>query len=214
MSLLPCLTLSDIISAPPSSQRGATDIFLGAFGKTPVVNDLTRDLPYISSDQEGNAQIALEDIDNPVGRLDVRWSVGKGCHSRRSVAGHVASARLRPDRGLALRQLLLDTEGGTVTDYKQFEKSERETLLGTDSADHWPAYGTLPLVTFFENPKDKYHRLEWVVFTEDKNDGIGYLFDAETDASTSGLGRRMVVWLGAMADKLAQEVRENYRHHG
>ncbi|KAJ9156782.1 hypothetical protein NKR19_g4209 [Coniochaeta hoffmannii] len=184
LTRLPCLSPSDIKSAPPPGWPELTDSFLGALGKTPVVNDLIRHLPYISSDGESNVQIAPETSvirwDGP----DVRWSVEKGAvqgtlspFGAGDVPAHVC---VLTEAGRYGSWLMLDTEAGTITDYIQFEKPERQTP-GVDSPDHWRAYRTLPLAEFFEEWKDKYRRLEWVVVPEDEDDGVRYRFDAETD---------------------------------
>jgi hypothetical protein len=155
LTRLPRLSPSDIKSAPPSGWPELADSFLGALGKTPVVNELIRHLPYISTDGQGNAQIAPETSvirwDGP----DVRWSVKKGAvpgtlspFGAGDVPAHVC---VLTEAGRYGSWLLLDTEAkaGTVTDYIQLEKPERETP-GVDSPDHWRAYRTLPLADFLE----------------------------------------------------------------
>ena len=58
--------------------------------------------------------------------------------------------------------LLLDTREGTITDFIQQERPERDEP-GQDSPDHWRAYHTRPILEFLEEWKDKNRSLEWVV---------------------------------------------------
>jgi hypothetical protein len=184
LTRLPSLSASDIKSAPPSGWPELTGSFLSEMGKTEAVNDLIRHLPYITSDGGGNAQVAPETSVIRWNGADVRWSVEKGAVQGTlspigagDVPAHVC---VLTEAGRYGSWLLLDTEAGTVTDYIQFEKPKRDTP-GPDSPDHWRAYRTLPIADFFEEWKDKYRRLEWVVLPEDEDDSVRYRFDEETD---------------------------------
>lgn len=71
---------------------------------------------------------------------------------------------------------------GTITDYIQQERPERSEPP-QDHPDHWRAYKTLPIAEFFENWKEKYRTLEWVVMPEDVDDGVMIGHNKHTDVS-------------------------------
>lgn len=73
---------------------------------------------------------------------------------------------------------------GTITDFIQQERPERDEP-GEDSPDFWRAYHTLPVAEFFEEWKDKFRSLEWVVVPGDVDDGVMIRHDRQTDVSDS-----------------------------
>lgn len=80
--------------------------------------------------------------------------------------------------------LLLDTREGTITDFVQQERPEREEP-GPDSPDFWRAYHTRPVMEFLEEWKENYRSLEWVVVPDDVDDGVMIREDEETDVSSA-----------------------------
>ena len=78
--------------------------------------------------------------------------------------------------------LLLDTREGTITDFIQQERPERDEP-GPDSPDFWRAYHTRPVVEFLEEWKEKYRSLEWVVVPDDVDDAVMIRRDKRTDVS-------------------------------
>ena len=78
--------------------------------------------------------------------------------------------------------LLLDTQEGTITDFIQQERPERDEP-GRDSPDFWRAYHTRPVVEFLEEWKEKYRSLEWVVVPDDVDDAVMIRWDKKTDVS-------------------------------
>ena len=80
--------------------------------------------------------------------------------------------------------LLLDTREGTITDFMQQERPERDEP-GQDSLDFWRTYHTRPVVEFLEEWKEKYQSLEWVVVPDDVDDAVRIRRDEETDVSSA-----------------------------
>lgn len=78
--------------------------------------------------------------------------------------------------------LLLDTQEGTITDFIQQERPERD-MPGPDSPDFWRAYHTRPVMEFLEEWKEKYRSLEWVVVPDDVYDAVMIRRDEKTDVS-------------------------------
>lgn len=180
LTRLPGLNPSDIISAPESGFPELTDAFLSKLGKNSLVNDLIRHLPYIA----GNNKIAPETSAIQYNGPDTLWSLDRNIilgtltpYGAGTIPPHVA---VLTEAGRYGSWLLLDTVEGTVTDYIQFGRPERD-VPDSESPDHWRAYRTLPVEDFFEEWKDNYRRAEWVVVPEDDDDGVMYRFDAETE---------------------------------
>ena len=79
--------------------------------------------------------------------------------------------------------LLLDTHEGTITDFMQQERPERDQP-GEDSPDFWRAYHTRPIAEFLEEWKEKYRSLAWVVVPDDPFDAVIIRWDQETNVDT------------------------------
>lgn len=72
---------------------------------------------------------------------------------------------------------------GTVTDFIQQERPERPEP-DRESTDFWRAYRTLPVEAFFEEWKDNFRNLEWVMVPGNVDDGVLCRHDRMTDVSS------------------------------
>lgn len=177
-SNIPGLHPSDVKSPPPRDSAVWPD--LTPLNKTPAVIDLIHHLPSLSN----LPKIAPETYPINYSSPDVAWSLSRNIiegslipYGAGEIPAHVAVLTEGSRYG---SWLLLDTEKGTVTDYIQFEKPERGTP-GPGDPDHWRAYRTLPVGQFFEEWKEKFRGLQWVVVPDDDDDSVRYRFDGETD---------------------------------
>ncbi|KAI0176930.1 hypothetical protein BJ166DRAFT_10815 [Pestalotiopsis sp. NC0098] len=191
---LPRLSTEDILDPPETGWPDLTDAYLAGLGKTPIVCDLLRHLPYIRPNGLGNQQIGPWTTAINYNDSTARWTLARGL-----VDGNMApiGAGVVPPHVAVLTSgsrygswLLLDTETGTITDFIQQERPERPEP-GQDSPDAWRAYHTRPAEEFFEEWKEKYRILEWAPLIENADDGVMFCYDAHSE-----------------------EVRQIYRDHG
>ncbi|KAM7192193.1 hypothetical protein V8F33_008467 [Rhypophila sp. PSN 637] len=184
-SNIPGLSPEEVKYAPPNGWPELVNnaALLAPLNKTDPVIELIRHLPCLQPSCD-LTQIAPETSAINYTSSSVRWSLGN-----KSIQGSLepyGAGKIPPHVAVLTEGsrygswLLLDTEQGTVTDYIQFEKPERDTP-GPDDEGHWKAYHTLPVQEFFDEWKDKYRSLEWVILPDDVDDGVRYRFDGETD---------------------------------
>ncbi|KAM7220380.1 hypothetical protein V8F06_004159 [Rhypophila decipiens] len=183
---IPGLSPQDVKSAPSTGWPELSDNdLLSPLNKTSSVLSLLRHLPSLQPSCD-LTQIAPETSAINYASPSVRWSLE---HSPASIQGSLEpfGAGKVPAHVAVLTQgsrygswLLLDTEKGTVTDYIQFERPERDSP-GPDEEDHWRAYRTLPVQEFLDEWKERFRSLEWVILPDDGDDGVRYRFDGETD---------------------------------
>ncbi|KAM7199942.1 hypothetical protein V8F33_004116 [Rhypophila sp. PSN 637] len=195
---IPGLSPKDVKSAPSNGgwpELSADKDLLSPLNKTSNVLSLLRHLPILQPSC-ALTQIAPETSPINYASSSVKWSLK---HSPPSIQGSLEpyGAGRIPAHVAVLTQgsrygswLLLDTKKGTVTNYIQFERPERDSP-GPDEQDHWRAYRTLPVQEFFDEWREKFRSLEWVILPDDGDDGVRYRFDGETD-----------------------EIRQIYREHG
>ncbi|MCJ1262695.1 hypothetical protein MMC22_002565 [Lobaria immixta] len=177
-------TPSIILDPPADGWPDLDATTLAPLGKTAVVTDLLRHLPYLNADGAGS------DLVGPYTRAiryngpDTRWSLDRGMvegtlapAGAGQVPGHVA---VLTEGGRDGSWLLLDTETGTVTDFIQQERPER-AVPDRESPDFWRAYRTLPVKDFFEEWKDNFRNLEWVAVPDNVDDGVLFRYDRMTD---------------------------------
>lgn len=184
------ITPASILTPPPSAHGwpSLTPHYLSPLRKTPAVTTLLQHLPYIAENPgtAGSTQIAYQtdaiDFRGPA----ARWSLEKD-----KIEGTMepVGAGVIPEWVVCLSGggrdaswLLLDTREGTITDFVQQERPERDEPQ-PDSPDFWRAYHTRPVVEFLEEWKDKYKSLEWVVVPDDVYDAVMIRRDEKTDVS-------------------------------
>ncbi|KAL8836528.1 MAG: hypothetical protein Q9170_002883 [Blastenia crenularia] len=187
LTTLPSDITPALILTPPPTPQGwpsLTPEYLAPLRKTPTVITLLQHLPYIDQRTLGSKQIAFETNALDFRGPSVRWSMEKN-----KVAGTmepVGAGEIPPHvvslsaGGREASWLLLDTHEGTITDYRQQERPERDEP-GEDSPDFWRAYHTRPIAEFLEEWKEKYMSLEWVVIPDDPFDAVMIKWDKETD---------------------------------
>ena len=186
------ITPASILTPPPSADGwpSLTPDYLSPLRKTPTVITLLQHLPYIAENNgvAGSTQIAYETSAIDYRGPAVRWSIEKG-----KIAGTLepVGAGVIPewvvslsDGGRDASWLLLDTREGTITDYIQQERPERDEP-GPDSPGFWRAYHTRPIVEFLEEWKAKYRSLEWVVVPDSFFDSVMIRWDEKTDVSSA-----------------------------
>ena len=83
--------------------------------------------------------------------------------------------------------LLLDTQRGTITDFIQQERPERDEP-GPDSLVFWWAYHTRPVAEILEEWKENYRSLDWVVIPDDVDDAVMIRWNKETDVRCFAIG--------------------------
>ncbi|KUJ08210.1 uncharacterized protein LY89DRAFT_725139 [Mollisia scopiformis] len=184
---LPSLAPEYIWEPPSGGWPEVNGTTLSRLSRNRDVVDLLRHIPYIN-----DTQIAFHTtvIDYTA---DVKWSF-----DRSGAQGNVlpCGAGVLPEHVAVLTDggkygswLLLDTQEGTITDFKSMETPE-SIFPPPGHPEHWRAYRTLPIRDFFESWKEKYRSLAWVVMP-DEDDGV--LCNQEPSSN---------------------EIREIYRAHG
>lgn len=113
---LPRLSTEDILDPPETGWPDLTDAYLAGLGKTPIVCDLLRHLPYIRPNGLGNQQIGPWTTAINYNDSTARWTLARGL-----VDGNMApiGAGVVPPHVAVLTSgsrygswLLLDTETG------------------------------------------------------------------------------------------------------
>ena len=136
----------------------------------------------------GSTQIAYQ-----TSVIDYRGPAVRGSIEKGRIAGTMepVGAGVIPEWVVSLSRggrdaswLLLDTREGTITDYIQQDRPERDEP-GPDSPDFWRAYHTRPVVEFLEEWKGKYRSLEWVVVPDSFHDAVMIRWDKKTDVSSA-----------------------------
>ena len=193
LTTLPAGLTRESILTPPSTTDGwpsLTPHYLAPLHKTTTVITLLQHLPYISEAPGTNdtTQIAFETHAIDFRGPSVRWSIEKD-----KILGTMepVGAGVIPEWVVSLTEggrygswLLLDTKEGTITDFIQQERPERDEP-GLDDPDYWRAYHTKPVVEFLEEWKEKYRTLEWMIVPEDDMDGAMLRWDKQTNVSSA-----------------------------
>lgn len=181
------------ILAPPLSAHGWPSLspqYLSPLRKILDVITLLQHLPYIAENPgtAGSTQIAYQ-----TNAIDFRGPAARWSIENDKIEGTMepVGAGVIPEWVVSLSGggrdaswLLLDTREGTITDFIQQERPERDEPR-QDSPDFWRAYHTRPVVEFLEEWKEKYRSLEWVVVPEDVDDAVMIRWDKETDVSSA-----------------------------
>ncbi|ETS75723.1 hypothetical protein PFICI_12667 [Pestalotiopsis fici W106-1] len=168
---LPRLSADDILDPPEQGWPDLTDAYLAALGKTPVVCDLLRHLPYIRPNGQNNQQIAPWTTATNYTDSTTRWTLNRGL-----IDGNLAPI----GAGDVPPHVAVLTSGSAITDFIQQERPERSEPA-QDSPDAWRAYHTRPAEEFFEEWKDKYRTLEWAPLIENADDGVVISYDAGSE---------------------------------
>ncbi|KAI4254998.1 MAG: hypothetical protein LQ352_002782 [Teloschistes flavicans] len=198
LTTLPSDITPDSILSPSSGPwPSLTPQYLSPLHKSPTVLTLLTHLPYINENTPGCIQTAYQTQAIDFTGSTVRWSLSRAREREAGIEGLLepplttskGERVILPEWVVCLSTggregswLLLDTHAGTMTDYIQQERPERDEP-GEDSPDFWRAYHTLPITEFFEEWKEKYRRLEWVVVPQNVDDGVMIRHDSSTNVS-------------------------------
>jgi hypothetical protein len=186
------ITPASILTPPPSAHGwpSLSPQYLSPLRKTLAVITLLQHLPYIAENPgtAGSTQTAYQtdaiDFRGPAARWSIENDKIKGTMEPVGAGVIPEWVVSLSGGGRDASWLLLDTREGTITDFIQQERPERDEPR-QDSPDFWRAYHTRPVVEFLEEWKEKYRSLEWVVVPEDVDDAVMIRWDKETDVSSA-----------------------------
>ena len=182
------ITPASILLPPVRGWPSLTPQYLSSLGKDPTVINLLQHLPYIAANNGmlGSTKIAYQtdaiDFRSPAKCRTIERGNIEGLLEPPDVGGIPEWVVCLSCGGRDASWLLLDTQEGTITDYIQQARPEKDEP-GQDSQYHWKAYHTKPIVEFLEEWKDNYRTLKWVVVPQNVDDAVKIQQNKETDVS-------------------------------
>ncbi|OBT76330.1 hypothetical protein VF21_03329 [Pseudogymnoascus sp. 05NY08] len=191
LSTFPYLPASDILTPPAAGWPQADIVNFRKLGKTDLVVEVLKHLPYIRTDgnrgwrlgyddtkpityvkvpgtttEEGTGGCKLAELEDGVNHA-VLWDSGLEPHGQKLDA-HVVPLTNGWQYGA---WLLLDTEAGTITDFSLLggiSSSIRCPQSDRDAGLVWKHFPSKPIKEFFKDWEEKYTSLEWIPI-QDKN---------------------------------------------
>ncbi|KFY33782.1 hypothetical protein V494_07328 [Pseudogymnoascus sp. VKM F-4513 (FW-928)] len=191
LSTFPYLPASDILTPPAAGWPQADIVNFRKLGKTDLVVEVLKHVPYIRTDSNRGWRLGYDDT-KPITYVKVPgaaagkggggyklaaledgvdhavlWDSGLGPHGQKLDAHVVALTN-----GLQYGAwLLLDTEAGTITDFSLLggiSSSIRCPQSDRDAGLVWKHFPSKPINEFFRDWEEKYTSLEWIPI-QDKN---------------------------------------------